>query len=221
MPLRFSFANRGNARTRIIAMGRLLRVDVQPNRSPIQIAVHHLLHKFVPTLSITSRFTRISAPSPAVTLFVRARIPSSSITMATIKQIEANRLNPQKSTGPRSAEGKAVTSMNALKSGIDAQSHIIRGEDHAQLQTLAAEYLERFRPATPEERSYQRALRELEHLQSTPQPVARPDLPETLIPPQPAETSASSPAIGFVPQPSLPPASLASRPPGERLTSIV
>ena len=74
--------------------------------------------------------------------------------MATIKQIEANRLNAQKSTGPRSAEGKAVTSMNARKSGIDAQSHIIRGEDHSQLQTLAAEYLERFRPATPEERFY-------------------------------------------------------------------
>jgi hypothetical protein len=107
--------------------------------------------------------------------------------MATIKQIEANRLNAQKSTGPRSTEGKAVTSMNALKSGIDAQSHIIRGEDHAQLQTLAAEYLER--------------------LQSTGRPTARPAQSETSIAPQPTDTSASSPAIGFVPQPSIPVAS--------------
>jgi hypothetical protein len=74
--------------------------------------------------------------------------------MSTIKQIEANRLNAKKSTGPRSAEGKAASSMNALKSGIDAQSHIIRGEDQALLDALTTEYLERFRPAAPEERFY-------------------------------------------------------------------
>jgi hypothetical protein len=74
--------------------------------------------------------------------------------MATLKQIEANRLNAKKSTGPRSAERKAASSMNALKSGIDAQSQIIRGEDPASLEALAAEYTGRFQPATPEERFY-------------------------------------------------------------------
>jgi hypothetical protein len=34
--------------------------------------------------------------------------------MATDKQTEANRLNAQKSTGPRSVEGKAASSPNAL-----------------------------------------------------------------------------------------------------------
>ena len=42
--------------------------------------------------------------------------------------------------------------MNALKSGIDAQSEIIRGENSVDLETLAAEYHSRFQPATPEER---------------------------------------------------------------------
>ena len=74
--------------------------------------------------------------------------------MATIHQIEANRLNAQKSTGPRSSHGKAASSMNALKSGIDAQSQIIRGEDPAALEALTAEYIERFRPSTPEQRHY-------------------------------------------------------------------
>jgi hypothetical protein len=74
--------------------------------------------------------------------------------MATLQQIEANRLNAQKSTGPRSAEGKAVSSMNALKSGIDAQSLLIRGEDPAGLEALIAEYVERFRPASVEQRLY-------------------------------------------------------------------
>ena len=74
--------------------------------------------------------------------------------MATIKQIDANRLNSQKSTGPRSVEGKARSSQNALKSGIDAESLIILGEDRAALETLTQEYVERFHPTTPEQRYY-------------------------------------------------------------------
>ena len=45
--------------------------------------------------------------------------------MATEKQIAANRRNAAKSTGPRSPEGKARSSMNALKSGVDAEAEII------------------------------------------------------------------------------------------------
>src|SRR5579864_4682701 len=74
--------------------------------------------------------------------------------MATIKQIDANRLNAQKSTGPRSVEGKARSSQNALKSGIDAESLIILGEDRAALEALTQEYVERFHPTTPEQRHY-------------------------------------------------------------------
>ena len=72
--------------------------------------------------------------------------------MATHKQNEANRQNAQKSTGPRSAEGKTASRFNALKSGIDAKSHVIPGEDASQLETLVAEYQERFSSATPERR---------------------------------------------------------------------
>ena len=52
--------------------------------------------------------------------------------MPTEAQINANRLNAQKSTGPTSPEGKARSALNALKSGIDAWSHIIPGEDPAE-----------------------------------------------------------------------------------------
>ena len=72
--------------------------------------------------------------------------------MATIQQIEANRLNAQSSTGPCSIAGKAVSRFNATKTGIDAKSQIIRSEDPADLETLAAEYQECWQPATPEER---------------------------------------------------------------------
>jgi hypothetical protein len=72
--------------------------------------------------------------------------------MASKKQIEANRLNALQSTGPRSPQGKARSSMNALKTGIDAKTQIIRGEIWDNLQELTAEYYGRFRPTTPEQR---------------------------------------------------------------------
>ena len=72
--------------------------------------------------------------------------------MSTLRQIEANRLNAQKSSGPTSVAGKAASRFNALKTGIDAKSNVIPGEDASLLETLAAEYHERFRPSAPEQR---------------------------------------------------------------------
>jgi capsule polysaccharide export protein KpsE/RkpR len=72
--------------------------------------------------------------------------------MATLRQIEANRLNAQKSTGPRTPQGKAVSSQNALKSGLDAESQFVTGEDRIEFAQLQNEYIARFQPLTPEER---------------------------------------------------------------------
>jgi hypothetical protein len=85
--------------------------------------------------------------------------------MSSLKQIEANRLNAQKSTGPRSLEGKAAVRFNALKTGIDAQSQVIPGEDPAALELLAAEYHDRYQPATPEVRALVDTLVTAEWLQ--------------------------------------------------------
>ena len=71
--------------------------------------------------------------------------------MATAAQLTANRLNAQKSTGPRSEAGKAVSRFNALQRGIDAASAVIPGEDAAARESLAHDYYQRFQPATPEE----------------------------------------------------------------------
>jgi len=86
--------------------------------------------------------------------FPPERVPRArSFFMATEKQIEANRLNAQKSTGPRSVEGKAAASQNALKSGIDAESQVIRGEDPAALAALTGDYLAEFQPQAAAERA--------------------------------------------------------------------
>jgi hypothetical protein len=73
--------------------------------------------------------------------------------MPTSKQLAANRRNAKKSTGPRTPEGKAAASRNALKTGIDAKAEtMLPFEDPAKLEALTGEYYDRFTPNTPEER---------------------------------------------------------------------
>jgi len=49
--------------------------------------------------------------------------------MATQKQIDANRINAQKSTGPRTEEGKSKSRMNAKRDGITGQVVTLSEED--------------------------------------------------------------------------------------------
>jgi hypothetical protein len=74
--------------------------------------------------------------------------------MSSLRQIEANRGNAQKSTGPTSVTGKAVSSMNALaKTAIYAQSLLLPSENLADLEQLIDEWYRRHNPASPEARS--------------------------------------------------------------------
>ena len=66
------------------------------------------------------------------------------------KQLEANRSNALSSTGPRTAEGKARSSRNALKHGIFAQEVVIRdgdgAEDPKQFEALLERLWDEFQP---------------------------------------------------------------------------
>jgi hypothetical protein len=73
--------------------------------------------------------------------------------MSTQRQIEANRRNAQKSTGPTSVTGKAASSLNALKTGIHAKSLVLPTEDPAELDELVEDSYRSFNPTTPEARS--------------------------------------------------------------------
>src|ERR1035438_8010435 len=74
--------------------------------------------------------------------------------MSTLRQIEANRRNAQKSTGPASVTGKTVSSMNNLKTGIHAKSLVLPYENLADLQQLVEKCDRHYHPANPEQRFY-------------------------------------------------------------------
>ena len=74
--------------------------------------------------------------------------------MASLRQIDANRRNAQKSTGPKSSQGKAASSLNALRTGIYSDTAVLPCEDRSAHDALVAAYYLRFRPTLPEERVY-------------------------------------------------------------------
>src|SRR5215472_359258 len=56
--------------------------------------------------------------------------------MITEKQLEANRRNALKSTGPKSGEGKEKSSMNALRHGLTAGQAVLPHENEDDYEKL-------------------------------------------------------------------------------------
>jgi len=66
--------------------------------------------------------------------------------MATAAQIAANRRNALKSTGPRTAAGKAASSRNALRHGLTARAAVVLDEDAQDFDRFRAELLTALAP---------------------------------------------------------------------------
>jgi hypothetical protein len=71
--------------------------------------------------------------------------------MSTEKQIAANRLNAQKSTGPSTPEGRAAVRLNGVKHGITAQTLVLKGESESDFTALLDSYEAEHEPTTPTE----------------------------------------------------------------------
>ena len=71
--------------------------------------------------------------------------------MATVSQINANRRNALKSTGPKSPAGKTRSSQNALRHGFASKQIVLNTEDEAAFQALHAQFLDEYQPSGPTE----------------------------------------------------------------------
>jgi hypothetical protein len=67
--------------------------------------------------------------------------------MPTQLQVKANRKNAQKSTGPRTIEGKEASSQNALKHGLCANRNVIRTESQEEYNIFRDEMIADIAPA--------------------------------------------------------------------------
>jgi hypothetical protein len=68
--------------------------------------------------------------------------------MSSQKQIDANRANAQKSTGPRTKTGKSKSRLNAVRDNITGQIITLSDSDRAVFETLKAEYVADLAPKT-------------------------------------------------------------------------
>lgn len=72
-----------------------------------------------------------------------------------LKQLAANRLNAGKSTGPKTANGKTVSKMNALKHAILSRQVVVRGlhikESHREYTALHQRFIAELAPVGPVE----------------------------------------------------------------------
>jgi hypothetical protein len=72
--------------------------------------------------------------------------------MSTPRQIEANRRNAQKSTGPRSVEGRARSRLNAVKHGMTARLDVLSGDDPELLNERTQAWQADLKPRSTTER---------------------------------------------------------------------
>ena len=71
--------------------------------------------------------------------------------MASVRQLNANRRNARRSTGPKTDEGKHCSSRNNLKHGLYSDDVVLSGENLDDYFALTAEIEDEFKPATPTE----------------------------------------------------------------------
>ena len=70
--------------------------------------------------------------------------------MISQKQLDANRRNALKSTGPKTPQGKAAVRLNAWKHGLHAQEFVLSPEEQVQFDRTLDAFLEDLHPDVPE-----------------------------------------------------------------------
>src|SRR5437899_12356743 len=78
--------------------------------------------------------------------------------MSSEAQIDANRRNAQKSTGPKTPEGRAAVRLNGVKHGLCAETMVLPGEKEADFNALFDAFEAEHQPETAIEAAIVRHL---------------------------------------------------------------
>ena len=103
-------------------LSSILRSE-HPATRPLPLRSAHRLQYFVPPRGMVRELPAWRSKSQIVNPEFGGKI------MTTEAQVATNRLNAQKSTGPRTAEGKATVAQNAVTHGLRAQAVVFPGEE--------------------------------------------------------------------------------------------
>jgi hypothetical protein len=105
-------------------------------------------------MSATASFGGSDQPAPPITFESTPPILTEDA-HETIShaRLNANRANAQRSTGPRTEEGKAKSSMNAIKTGLTGRTVLLPTDDVPAYERHTARLMADFSPATETEKS--------------------------------------------------------------------
>ena len=78
--------------------------------------------------------------------------------MATEQQIAANRMNAQKSTGPKTPQGRAAVRLNGLKHGLTSSTLVLKGESISDFENLLDSFEAEHCPSTATEEALVRQM---------------------------------------------------------------
>jgi len=78
--------------------------------------------------------------------------------MPSDRQLAANKKNAQKSTGPKTPEGRAAVRLNGVKHGLTAKTLVLPGESESDFESLLDSFEAEHRPATPTEEALVRQM---------------------------------------------------------------
>jgi len=78
--------------------------------------------------------------------------------MPSERQLAANKKNSQKSTGPKTPEGRAAVRLNGVKHGLTAATLVLPGESESDFESLLDSFEAEHQPATPTEEALVRQM---------------------------------------------------------------
>jgi hypothetical protein len=93
----------------------------------------------------------LSEPRNSLASICDLRVARRNTPMSSDAQIAANQVNAQLSTGPRTEEGKQISSRNNFRHGLASSQLLIAGEDPAEWQAMYDGFFQDHQPANTTE----------------------------------------------------------------------
>ena len=106
------------------------------------VSAAHPAHRVATSVSPTPSASSPAVPRDGTSNRGRKGIPKPK----SERRVAANRLNAQKSTGPRTAAGRAASRFNALRHGLCARVVLLPGEDRRIYEAFAQHFADDLKP---------------------------------------------------------------------------
>jgi hypothetical protein len=100
----------------------------------------------------------LQAPEPPARSAERSDLPDLSSANISPAQLAANRANAQLSCGPKTPDGKAISSLNAVKTALTGRTVLLPSDDAARYENHIHDYLKELQPVGFREQALVQAL---------------------------------------------------------------